>query len=289
MEQVYKKAILINAKPLEGFSSWHEWALVNFCGYQIGRITAICSFNNTMPISYEQVPTLTIHSHPLDKPKSQSKADLYIKDLNQWELDLKPFKSFDDYLHHLNSNQRRYYFKSQKSFVHHGCRLKVIEGDWSEYAEHAYELYQKMAAKYFQIYDLNYFQEIAKRHEGKFISAWYKEQLIGILGTIEEGKTLHSTVAGLDYLHSKPSFTYSVLHYEFIRIAIEANRFAVADAGVSADNSKHAVGFNASPAVVEIFGHGKIARAMLFLINRFLKLTLDSDDNVKMRIRWPFS
>ncbi len=263
----------ISAKPLEGFSSLHEGLLLNFCGLRIGHFSSVISFNLETPLTRESVPTLTIHSHPVDEPTIVPHVDFRIERLTQWMLDLTPFQSFNDYLDQLNYKQRYNHGRTEKCFANYGCNVTVIDGDWSEYADRAYELYHNVAAKYMQIYDLGFFRTIAKLPAYKLICAWYGQKLIGSLVMIEEVSIVHSMGCGLDYLHSRKSFTYSKLHYEFINQAIAAGKYKIADVGVTADQAKKTLGFSPKPAIVEISVESTLWRAILRLVYPFIRIS----------------
>ena len=277
----------ISARPLEGFSSLHEGLLWDSCGLRIGRFSSVISFNAETALPRESVPAVTIHYHPIDQPMSVPRVDFCIDQLTQWELDLTPFKSFNDYLNQLNHKQRYNYSRTEKSFANCGCRVSLIEGDWSEYAERAYELYHNVAAKYMQIYDLDFFRTIAKLPSYKLICAWFGPKLIGTVVTIEEASTIHSMGCGLDYLNSKKSFTYSKLHYEFIRHAIEAGKFKVANTGVTADQAKKTLGLSPKAAVIEISVQNAFFGAILRLAQLFLKVSINTNNDVCVKMRWP--
>lgn len=278
----------ISSKPLESFSSFHEGALCNFFGLKIYRFSCEISFNNETALTLKSTPTLTIHSHPSDCPTMVPRVDLLIDHLTQWELDLTLFKSFSDYLAHLNYKHRYNYSRTEKSFSDYGCQVSLIEGDWSAYAEGAYALYHNIASKYMPIYDLEFFRAIAKLPNYKLICAWFEKKLIGIIVVAEETFTTHSMLCGLDYMHSKKSFAYSKLHYEFIRQAIDTGRFKVADVGVTADHAKKTLGFAPKPAVVEIYAPGIFLSNILRLANLFLKFSINSQNAVCVSLRWPW-
>ena len=137
------------------------------------------------------------------------------------------------------------------------------------------------------IYDLGFFRAIAKLPAYKLICAWYGEQLIGTLVMVEELSIVHSMVCGLDYEHSKMSFTYSKLYYEFIAQAIAAGNFKIADAGVTADQAKKLLGLAPRPAVVEISVQSTLLRAILRLVHPFVKISLDTQNALCVGLRWP--
>jgi predicted N-acyltransferase len=277
----------ISAKPLEGFSSLHEGMLWNFLGLKIGRFSSVISFNVETDLPREAISTLIFHSHPLDHPIRVPRVDFCIDELTQWALDLTPFKSFTDYLNQLNYKQRYNYARTEKCFTNCGCSMTIIEGDWSDYAERAYELYSNVAAKYMQIYDLGFFRAIAKSPTHKLLCARHGQKLIGTLVMAEEVSTIHSMGCGLDYVHSKKSFTYSKLHYEFIRHAVAAGKFKVADAGITADQAKKILGLSPKPAVIEISADSALLRTLLRLAHLFLKISLNTRNEVRFSVRWP--
>ena len=239
----------VRAVPLEGFL-WSKW------GINLGRFSSVVSFNYEIPLHIATegtFPDWVLHSHPAERPRFVPRVDFCMAQLNQWELDLTPFKTFDDYLSSLNRKQRCNYQRTEKCFHNMGCSFSEIEGDWSDYADRAYELYNQVASKYMQIYDRGFFHAIAKLPAYKLICAWQGEKLIGSLVMIEESTVVHSALCGLDYACSKKSFTYSKLHYEFLRLAIRAGRYKIADVGITADQAKKTLGFSPRSAVIDIF------------------------------------
>lgn len=277
----------ISAKPLQGFSSLNEGFIWNSLGLKFGRISSLISFNVETSLPREIASPITIHSHPSNET-SVARPDFRIDQLKQWELDLTPFKSFDDYLtDQLNCKQRSNYHRTEKHFTDSGCTFTIIEGDWSAYADKAYSLYHNVASKYMQIYDLGFFHATAKLQGYNLICAWQGDKLIGTVVMIEEGSTIHSMGCGLDYQYSKKSYSYSKLHYEFIRYAIDKGRFKVADAGVTADQAKESLGMCSKPAVIEIFVQNPLLRGVLRLAQTLLKVSLNSNNVVSIRPRWP--
>lgn len=277
----------ISAKPLDGFSSQHEGLLWNSCGLKMGRISSVMSFNTETTLPQRSDFSVAIHQHPVDQPKTVLRPDFCIDQLTQWTLDLTPFKSFNDYHDHLNYKQRYNFLRTEESFTNFGGTVSVIEGDWSEYADRAYELYHNVAAKYMQIYDIEFFRAIAKLPAYKLICAWYDQKLIGTVIMVEEASTVHSMGCGLDYAYSKKSFTYSKLHYEFIHYAIAAGKFKEADVGVTADQAKKTLGFSPKPAVIEISVKSAVFRSILRLAQILLRVYINTDNAVCVRVRWP--
>ena len=277
----------ICAKPMQGFSSLHEGVLWDPCGIDIGPFFSLISFNVETSLPHESIPSVVIHSHPVDQLTIVPRVDFCIDRLTQWELDLSSLKSFDDYLERLNYKQRYNYSRTEKCFGDHGCKITVIEGDWSDYCDRAYELYHNVAGKYMQIYDRGFFRAVAKLPAYKLICAWHGPELIGTLVMIEEVSTVHSMLCGLDYVHSKKSFTYSKLHYEFIRQAIVASKYKVADMGVTADSAKKTLGLSPRPAVIDIFVRNRFFSSLMRLAQLFLRISIDSDNAVRVSLRWP--
>lgn len=277
----------IRAKPLKNFSSQHEGVLLSLFGLELVHISSVMSFNVMTPLPRELNKTFTIHTHPVEGSQKKSRADFCIEDLRQWAMDLTPFKTFDDYLHHLNYKQRYNHQRTDECFAQQGCKVNVIDGDWSEYADRAYALYHHVASKYTQIFDIDFFRTIAKLPNYKLICAWCDQKLIGAIVTVEEGTTIHSMVCGLDYLYSKRSFTYSKLHYEFIRHAIASGRFKSADVGVTADQAKKTLGFSPTPAIVEITAKNRLIRGVLRLANTLLRVSINAKNQVSVSVRWP--
>lgn len=278
----------LSAKPLKGYSSLHEGVLSNLPFLKMGHFSSVisCNIESELPPESTHASTI-IHTRPLNYPQIVPRVDFCINHLEQWELDLTSFKTFDDYLDHLDAKKRYNYFRTEKHFAEYGCTISVIEGDWSEYAEKAYELYHHVATKYMQIYDLSYFQSIAKLPDYKLICCWFGDKLIGSLVLAKENSIAHSMLCGLDYAHSKKSFTYSKLHYEFIRQAIASGNYKMVNSGVTANQAKGILGMSSKPAVVEIYVQNPLLAGLLRFSRSFLAVTINEKNEVCVKLRWP--
>lgn len=270
----------IHAFPDIGCAALHEGYL--WRGW--GRFSSLISFNEE--VALPQIDSnLTIYTRPINAPSKVSHVDMCIKPLRKWVLDISEIKSFDDYLHYLNHKQRYNYFRTETCFEKYGCTLTVIPGDWSEHVGRVFELYSHVAGKYMQIYDIDYFRRVAKLPGHTLVCAWHGTDLIGCLVLVEEGNVLHSTLCGLDYAYSKKSFTYSKLHYTFIRYAIESGKIKMVDSGVTADQPKKTLGFTAKEIAIDISVNGVLFRALVHLFNMFLKVSINENNEVCLRPR----
>lgn len=277
----------LSAKPLDGYSSLHQGALFSLFGRDYLHFSCVISFNlDKAPRN--DLTTMTIYSHPVIESKSFNSL-FTITHFVQWQMNIEHFKSFSDYLAYLNHKQRRNYFKVIEHFKKFGCKLKLENDDWSQHVDRIYELYCNVAKKYIKIYNKEFFKIIAKRSEYKLITAWHGKELIADLVYVEEGAVIHAMMGGLDYKHSKLSFAYSALHYEFISEAIRIGKYKIADAGVTADAAKHNLGFEPMPAVVEITARGIVFRMILFFANLFLNVHMNEKNEICIGFRWPRS
>jgi predicted N-acyltransferase len=274
---------------LENYSSLHELSLIESLGLNIGlpckHFFVQFSFNLHTPLKILPQAYLTLHTHDANAPASPPDYCYSFTDLKRWRLDISSYRSFDDYLDSLIRWHRCNYTKSKKKFLGYGCEIRFIEMDWSEHVEQVYQLYVNTSRRYQHwLYDLNFFQEIAKRLDYKLISAWFQGRMVGFFLLQEELPTLHSICCGLDYLHSSASYAYSWMHYALIEHAITAHKYQNVDVGLSADEAKKTIGFKPVLSRMDIYSKG-MTRRLLQVISHFIAATLNSEGTLKLKWR----
>lgn len=270
--------------PLENFSSLHETSWVEELGWKWPclRFFMQFSFNLHTPLKIDPRAYLILHTQDANFVPNCSFS---ITGLTRWRLDISSFRSMDDYLKAMIRWHRCNYNKSKRHFLEYGCEISFIERDWSEYAEGVYHLYDNVAQRYsHRLYDLSFFQEIAKRPDYKLVCAWFEGKMIGVFVLQEELPTLHSIGAGLDYQHSSASYAYSWMHYALFEYAIAAQKYQNVDVGFNSDEAKKAIGFQPVLSRIDIYSKGRATRGMLKLFSRFFNATITPE--AKLRIRW---
>lgn len=246
--------VKFTATPLKGYSSEFEITLLEFFGKKI-RISAIFDFNIQTPTYKESSALLVFRARDSNEP-STSPTAFSFSHQSRWRIDLSKIKTFEDYLKTLNPSQLRNYKKTLKRFHEHHCTFMLIDRDWSEYAEKAYQLYANVAKRHPPaIYDLKFFKQIAKRSEYKFLLAQHEENIIAAAVILEEGDCLHAVTCGLDYQHSTKCYAYSYITYMFLHYAIESGKYTLADAGLTADDAKRILGFKKVDYTLDIISN----------------------------------
>lgn len=269
----------LTAIPLENFSSLHELSLpgllnLNFSSPKTNFYVQF-SFNLHTPLTIHPNAFLTFHARKSDTPPAVAKPSYSFINLNRWALDISSYKTVDDFLSNIARWHRCNFLKSKKVFEEYGCSMSFITGDWSEYAEIAYTLYENIARRHGdKLYDLLFFKTISQRPDYKICCAWFENKIIGILVLQEEYPTLHSIFCGFDYEHSSKCYAYSWMHYALIEHAIKMQKFQAVDVGLSADEAKKAIGFKPTPFNMDIYSKSKLTRGFLRAISPFISTTL---------------
>lgn len=273
-----KKIMSFKATPLEKYSSLNQ---LNFLGL---KLKVAFNFNLTTPVPFHQAQ-LSLNLR--DSSISQSNPfDFTINNLKRWRLDISTYHTFSDFLTSLSRSRSKKYHSTQKAFYNCGASLSVIEDDWSQHAEEVYHLYSNVAKRHgAQLYDLNFFRTIAKLKEYHLMCLWYQDALIGALVMIDEEPIYHSMLCGLDYEHSQKLRAYSLMHYEIIRLAIEAQKFKTVDIGLTANRLKEIMGYRPVSASLDINAKNFLLKHLLRMLSRFMTATINSDSD---RVEWKF-
>lgn len=281
-----------SAEPLEKFSTLHTISLLNVLGikskFSFPRIVIVVNFNLQTPLQQNPQALLTFHLRDSDESPISENPDFCINNLTRWRLNISRYDTFMGYLQKMKCRHYKRFIETQKTFVKYGAKISLIEEDWSPYAEAVYNLYIKVAEKHgTQLYDLNFFCSIAKLKHYKLMCAWYGGSLIGALVIIDEEPIFHSMCCGLDYEHSKKSHTYSQMHYEFIRLAIEAKKYTIADIGPTANETKAMLDFQPVTACMDVYAHNRIIKCFLRFISLFTTATINSQAQLKLNFHLP--
>ena len=277
----------IHAKPLEAYSSLHEVLLfVPLTKLKWASFSIIINFSLQTPTPLVPTPLLVFHARDSDKPQVAS-SDFSFNHLTRWRFNISTDQSFDNYLQSLNHKKYKNYKKTEKNFINHGTRISIIEGDWSDHVEAVSRLYANVAARHPpRIYDIDFFRSLAKRSDCKLICAWVNEFMIGMIVILEEGLIIHSVCCGLDYEHSKRSYAYSWMHYEFIRFAIESKKFTSADVGFTGDEAKGILNFKPICSSLNVYANNSILRGLLRSAARLFTATITPQSKLKVRLRF---
>lgn len=281
--------LVFKAKPLEKYSSLHFISIPALLGLSVFPsfgFSIVVDFNVETPIKQDPKALMTFHLR--DANAMSEKKDFCINNIMRWRLNIHSYETFTGYLQKMNRKHYMRFSETQETFTKYGAKISLIENDWSKYAETFYNLYIKVAKKHgTQLYDLDYFRQIAKLNNYKLICAWYESALIGALIIIDEQPIFHSICCGLDYNHSKKSHAYSLLHYEFIRLAIEANKYTIADIGPTANEAKAFLDFKPVSSCMDVQAHHWFARGILRFLSTFMTVTINSQANVEVHFHWP--
>ena len=275
--------------PLENFSWLQETSFIEQLGWNIKwpckHFFMQFSFNLHTPLKIHPRTYLALHTKDADSQPSASDCCYSITHLTRWRLDISSYRSIDDYLEASIRWHRCNYAKSKKNFLEYGCEISFIEEDWSEYAEDVYQLYDNVAQHYqHRLYDLPFFQEIAKRPDYKLVCAWFEGKMIGVFVLQEELPTLHSILGGLDYQHSSTSYAYSWMHYALFDHAIAAQKYRNIDVGFNSDEAKRIIGFKPVPSRIDIYSKGRMTRRVLKALSHYVSATITSD--AKLKLAW---
>lgn len=279
----------MKVSPLENFSSLHETSFMEELGWKINvpckHFFMQFSFNLHTPLKIDPRAYLILHTKDADSDPIAPDCCFIITNLTRWHLDISSFRSMDDYLKSMIRWHRCNYNKSNKHFLDYGCEISFIERDWSEYAECVYQLYDNVARRYnHKLYNLAFFQEIAKRPDYKLVCAWFEGKMIGVFVLQEELPTLHSILSGLDYLHSSASYAYTWMHYALFEHAIAAQKYQNIDVGFNSDEAKKAIGFQPVLSRIDIYSKGRVTRWVLKVFSRFVNATITPE--AKLKLGW---
>lgn len=281
------------AKPLEKFSSLHFISIPALLGIKSKSssfgVSIAVNFNLATPIKPSPQELMTFHLRDSNTEPAVKNLDFCITNLSRWRLDISSFKSFASYLQKMNRKHYTRFSDTQETFKKYGAKISVIEKDWSEHVDTLYPLYIKVATKHgTQLYDIDWFRAIAKLSDYKLICAWHEDALIGALVLIDEQPIFHSICCGLDYDHSSKSHAYSQLHYEFIRLAIESNKFTIADIGPTANEAKACLDFKPVSCCMDVWAHNRLIRGVLRLLSTFMSATINSQAKLKLNFHSPW-
>lgn len=284
--------ITFNAKPLEKYSSLHTISLLTLLGIKSKfspRFSFVLSFNLETPLEPNPPAQLTFHVGDSDKSSKNGNPDFCIAHLIRWRLNISQYSTFTSFLQKMKRKHYLRFTDTQKSFDNYGAKISLIEHDWSQFADTVYQLYSKVAKKHgTQLYDLNFFQSIAKNDGYKLLCVLYNDVLIGALVIVDEQPILHSMCCGLDYDHSKNSRAYSQMHYEFIRLAIESKKYTVADIGITANEAKSMLDFQPISVSMDVWAHNRFLRACLRFLSRFMTATINSKARLELSFHLPW-
>lgn len=277
--------IKFTALPLEGYASIHEISFLSLLGLKSTipspRLKLIFDFNLQIHPQTNSQANFIFHVREASTP-SDGKCDFCITNLTRWRVNVSRFETFTGYLNHMKSKHYTRYTRTQRKFTAYGAKLSLVDGDWSPYAEAFFRLYLKVAKKHGTLlYDLNYFLLMAKQGNSKLLCVHYEGSLIGGLVILEEHSVFHSMCCGVDYDHSKTCMAYSWMHYEFIRIAIEAKRFTVADVGLTADQAKSMLDFEPVSVCLDVKARSPVLKGLLHAVSPFISATIGSNGRFK--------
>lgn len=279
--------ISFTAHPLDKYSSQHHISLFSLLGINAYKsLSLTMAFNFNLTSSFKNIPKTQLTFHLRDENSKQiDTADFCINNFKRWRLSIAEYESFENYIQKLKSNHKKNYHKSQKIFLEYGATINFINGDWSEYADAAYELYVNVAKRHgSKLYDLSFFRKIAKIDGYNLICIWHRNSLISVLVIFDEEPVYHSMVCGFDYEHSKNIYAYSILHYELIRIAIAERKYSMVDAGITGDKAKSMMNFKPINSCMDVNAKNFILKRILRLISLFLKIIINEEGKLKFKI-----
>jgi hypothetical protein len=273
--------------PLENFSSLHETSIFEQLGWKnnsLCRFLMQFSFNLHTPLKIHPQADVILHTQDASSPLHPD-CCYSVTHLTRWRLDINTYHSIEEYLSAALRWQRCNYAKSKKNFLNYGCEICFHEGDWSEYTQQVYNLYDLVARRYHHgLYDLFFFQEIAKRPDYKLLSAWFEGKMVAVFVLQEELPTLHAICAGLDYQHSTASYAYSWMHYVLFEHAIIAQKYQSVDVGFNSDEAKRIIGLQPIPSRIDIYTKGRLIHHILKFLSHFVSATITSESKLKLQL-----
>lgn len=295
----------VTAMPLENYSSLHELSLLPLLGVNIPwprkRFFLQFNFNLHTPLTMHPQAFLIFDTRDVSAIPAEGASSSVLQeslaahrltrcysiaDLKRWRLDIAAYRSMHDYLDATVRWHRCNHAKSSKIFSQYGCEISFIEGDWTAHAERVYYLYANVAGRHGDwLYDLNFFKEAAKRPDYHLICAWYGGEMVGVFVLQEELPTLHSICCGFDYVHSSASYAYSWMHYALIEHAIASQKYQNIDVGLTADESKKSIGFEAVPTRMDIYCTNPLISSLLRRCARFTSATITPAAKLKVSLK----
>lgn len=280
----------ISATPLEKYTSIHELSIAGSLGWDIKwprkHLFIDVDFNMHIPHRFNPNAFLTLQMLDIDKPPAAENRCYTITDLTRWRMRVDAYSSFEAYLSSLIRWHRCNYVKSEKTFKNYGCDVTVIDGDWSQYADEAFDLYTNVALRHGdRIYDRNFFHMIAKHEDYKLLCAWLHGKMVGMFVLLEEMPTLHHMCCGFDYVHSSKCYAYSWLHYELIRIAIDSQKYQDVDVGMTADTSKREICFEPIPSRIDVYTNSFAARGFMRAASAITTATITPGSKLKFKLK----
>lgn len=253
--------IAFNATPLNYYSSLHHKSFL-----KIPYLTMAFNFNLQVPIQSPRAQLL-FHLRDAALPRPDN-VDFSIRNIMRWRMDISGFKNFDDYVATLKSNHKRNYVRTYKVFKEYGASITLVEGNWCEYAETVYQLYRNIAVRRkSQLYDLNFFRNIAAIDAYKLICVWHQNKMVAVLVIFDEEPVYHSMLCGFDYNHSGKIFAYSLIHFELIRLAITTGKHHTIDIGITANKAKSVMNFKPVNVCMDISSRNILIKYCLKLID----------------------
>lgn len=253
--------IAFKALPLNNYASLHKLFYLSM------------AFNFSLQSIFQPPKAQMIFNlRDADTTKPANTA-ISIKNIHRWRMSIAGFKNFDDYLKTLKSNYKKNYLNTCKAALNYGVNITVIDGDWSEHANTVYQLYRNVARRRkSQLYDLKFFQAIAKMPTYQLIAVWHANKMISVLIILDEAPVYHSMLVGFDYEHSRHIYAYSLIHYELIKLAIATQKHTVIDVGITAGTAKAMMNFKPVPVCMDIYVKNRLLRFALRVIGKILSL-----------------
>lgn len=278
----------LRAEPLQHYSSLNKLSFFDLIHWPFSwpkkEFYIQFSFNLHIPLKIDPRSYLTFYMQ--DAALSSGKGCCYtITDLTRYRLDISSFDTLEDFLSNINSHRRNNYKKSKKTFSNYGASISYVEGNWTSYVPEVYALYANLASRHGNwLYDLHFFEDAARREDYKLLCAWYEGEMIGVSVIQEERKTLHAVCGGFDYHHSSKASAYSWLNFSLIEKAIQNGSYDNVDVGITADESKHAIGYQSIASKIDVYSKGPFTRLFLKFFSLFVKATISSDAKLKFRL-----
>lgn len=270
------------AQPLEKYSSLHQISVFKWL-----KIPYLFQIDFNMNAPFKICPKANLVFRMIDDAKPvESKSCFSIQNLTRWRTDISPFQTFDQWLDSLIRWHRNNYLKSHKNFENHGCRDEYYTGDWSAHAQEAYKLYSNVVKEHGdRLYDLSFFQAIAKHPDYHLLTAWHEDKMIGCFVLLDEPPYYHCICCGMDYDHSSKSYMYSWLSYELCRLAIQSRKYTHIDVGMTANEAKQQIGFSPIPSRMDLYAKGFFTHHLLRLASKFVSWTIDTNAQMHFSLK----
>lgn len=283
-----KNNVWLTAWPLKAHSTLNEVSFLKVASIPWPAIRIFVHFNFNLHSPFKPDPKATLSfSARNSEESSQGAPGFSFYPMKRWSIDIRKFSSMDDFIHSLRRWHQCTYAKSKSKFEEFGGTVTYINGDWSEYAEKVFELYENVAERYQnQLYDLSFFKLAAKNPDFKLLCAWMDGKMIGVYILVEELPTLHSILCGFDYTYSSKAYAYSWMHYELIKIAIESKRYENIDIGLSSDKAKENIGFASTPFCLDLYAHTPFSRFVLKTLSTFMVPEVTPQGTLKLTFKF---